>query len=61
MTTNLKAEARVRMRRTGEKYTEARRGVLSERETVRERDAIERVTDHTTDNGCHWQMSFAGR
>ncbi|HKB50659.1 MAG TPA: hypothetical protein VKC63_04455 [Solirubrobacterales bacterium] len=52
MTTNLKAEARARMRRTGEKYTEARRGVLAERETVvRNRDAIQRVTIHTTHNG----------
>jgi hypothetical protein len=52
MTTNLKAEARARMRRTGEKYTEARRGVLAERETdERRRDEIERVTIHTTDNG----------
>jgi hypothetical protein len=52
MTTNLKAEARARMSRTGEKYTEARRGVLAERETVvRNRDAIQRVTIHTTHNG----------
>lgn len=52
MTTNLKAEARARMRRTGEKYTEARRGVLAGRETaVGMRDVIERVTIHTTDNG----------
>jgi hypothetical protein len=52
VTTNLKAEARARMRRTGGKYTEARRGVLAGRETVvRSRDAIERVTIHTTHNG----------
>jgi hypothetical protein len=52
MTTNLKAEARARMRRTGEKYTEARRGVLAGRETaVRLPNTIERVTIHTTDNG----------
>ena len=52
MTTNLKAEARARMRQTGEKYTEARRGVLAGRETgVRLPNPIERVTIHTTDNG----------
>lgn len=52
MTTNLKAEARARMRRTGEKYTEARRGVLAERETaVPLPNTVERVTIHTTDNG----------
>ncbi len=52
MTTNLKAEARARMRQTGEKYTEARRGVLAGRETaVRLPSTVERVTIHTTDNG----------
>lgn len=52
MTTNLKAEVRTRMRRTGEKYTEASRGVLTGREAAAsEREAIERVTIHTTHNG----------
>lgn len=52
MTTNLKAEARARMRQTGEKYTEARRGVLAGREpATREREAVGRVTIHTTHNG----------
>jgi hypothetical protein len=52
MTTNLKAEVRARMRQTGEKYTEARRGVLAGRKTaVRLPNTIERVTIHTTDNG----------
>jgi len=61
MTTNLKAETRARMRRTGGKYTEARRGVLAERETVvRSRDAIERVTIHTTDNGLPLADEFCG-
>jgi hypothetical protein len=55
MTTNLKAEVRARMGRTGEKYTEARRSVLAGRSGGSERDAIERVTIHTTDNG--WPLT----
>jgi hypothetical protein len=56
MTTNLKTEVRTRMGRTGEKYTEARRGVLAGRGTGEsERKAIERVTIHTTHNG--WPLA----
>ncbi|HEY5334021.1 MAG TPA: hypothetical protein VIJ21_10795 [Solirubrobacterales bacterium] len=52
MTTNLKTEVRTRMGRTGEKYTEARRGVPAGRGTGEsERKAIEWVTIHTTHNG----------
>jgi hypothetical protein len=52
MTTNLKADVRARMRVTGEKYTEARRVLLTEREAANaDPGAIERVTVHTTRNG----------
>lgn len=56
MTTNLKAEVRARVGRTGEKYTEARRGVFAGRKPAgREPEAIERVTIHTTHNG--WPLA----
>ena len=48
MTTNLKADVRARMAATGEKYTQARRAVLTDRTAAA---PIERVTVHTTRNG----------
>jgi hypothetical protein len=48
MTTNLKADIRARMAATGEKYTQARRAVLTDRTAAA---PIERVTVHTTRNG----------
>jgi hypothetical protein len=52
MATNLKAEVRARMGATGQKYTEARRAVLAERETPdADSGGVERVFVHTTRNG----------
>lgn len=52
MTTNLKSDIRARMRATGEKYTQARRALLADREAAfPNQEAVERVTIHTIRNG----------
>jgi hypothetical protein len=52
MTTNFKADVRARMAATGEKYTEARRALVAERNGPAEGlGGVERVTLHPTQNG----------
>jgi hypothetical protein len=58
MTTNLKADVRARMGTSGEKYTQARRAVLAERDGTHTRSRpVERVVVHTTNNG--WEFAEA--
>ncbi len=61
MTTNLKADARARMRQTGEKYTEARRGILLEREAAQPSATTARVTTTQPTMASRWPTSFARR
>ena len=52
MTTNFKTDVRARMLATGEKYTEARRALLAQREAADgPSGGVERIFIHTTNNG----------